>query len=121
FESCEPKSATTPARYRKSNKSSRRKRPKSEWLPVELPERIVLVNRDRWERVQAQLNRNIAFSPRNTKHAYLLKGLVQCGGCQARYVGDPVHGRFYYRCAARCKTRPSITEDKLNALVWNAV
>ena len=50
--------------------------PKSEWLPLELPESLRIVPRDRWERVQQQLDRNIAFSPRNEKHAYLLKGLV---------------------------------------------
>jgi hypothetical protein len=79
------------------------------------------VPRDRWERVQHQLDRNITFSPRNEKHAYLLKGLVRCGGCGARYGGDPCHGRFYYRCIARCKRMPSITERILDDAVIAAI
>src|ERR1035441_8010067 len=53
------------------------------------PERVGsvygLVRRDSWERVQVRLKQNVAFSPRNEKHPYLLKGLVQCGGCGSRY------------------------------------
>jgi hypothetical protein len=51
----------------------------------------------------------------------LLKSLVQCGGCGRRYVGEPGGGRFYYRCIARLKLCPTITEDILNDAVWNAV
>jgi hypothetical protein len=51
----------------------------------------------------------------------LLKGLVQCGGCGARYVGDSWHGRFYYRCAGRCKRLPAIREFRLEQLVIKAV
>jgi site-specific DNA recombinase len=108
-------------KYRKSLKSSSRLRPRDEWLPVELPEALRLIPRDQWRRVQLQINRNIAFSPRNEKHAYLLKGLVRCSGCGARYVGQPSHGKFYYRCIARCKKVPTIQEHLLNETVWKAV
>lgn len=121
FQGCEPKNTATSPRYRRRAKCSIRQRPRSEWLPLELPTSLHLVPRSRWERVQQQLAHNLTFSPRNEKHAYLLKGLLRCGGCGARYVGDPCHGRFYYRCFARCKERPSVIEDKLNDAVKGAV
>jgi hypothetical protein len=71
--------------------------------------------------VQRQLARNRCFSPRNEHHAYLLKGLVRCGGCGATYVGDPCHGKFYYRCYKRCKKVPSVLEGALNDAIKQAV
>jgi site-specific DNA recombinase len=118
---CEPRNPAASPRYRRRAKCSVRRRPKSEWLPLELPKPLRIVPRDCWERVQRQLERNFAFSPRNEKHIYLLKGLVRCGGCGGRYVGDPCHGTFYYRCIARCKKLPSITEHLLNDAIKNAV
>lgn len=117
FQGCEPRNSATSPRYRKRTKCSVRQRPRSDWIPLELPESLHLVPRERWERVQRQLKQNIALSPRNEKHLYLLKGLVRCGACGARYVGDPCHGKFYYRCAARCGRRPSVAESKLNRAV----
>jgi len=121
FQSYEPLTLSASARYRRRAKSSLRQRPKSEWLPLELPDSLRIVPRDRWERVQRQLQQNIAFSPRNEKHQYLLKGLVQCDGCGARFVGDPCHGRFYYRCIKRCRRTPSISEHILNDAVKGAM
>jgi site-specific DNA recombinase len=121
FQGCEPKHPSPIQRYRKHGKGSLRKRPKNEWLPLVLPDALRIVPRDRWERVQQRLDRNITFSPRNEKHSYLLKGLVRCGACGARYVGDPCHGKFYYRCLARCKGMPSVTERLLDDAVMAAV
>ncbi len=61
------------------------------------------------------------MSPRNSKHSYLLKGLVRCGGCQGAYVGDPDRHGFSYRCVNRCKRYPSIREGSLDSTVWDAV
>jgi site-specific DNA recombinase len=99
-ESCEPTHASIERKYRKHVKSSIRRRRREDWLPVELPKSLVLVPRDRWERVQRQITQNITFSPRNEKYTYLLKGLVRCAGCGSRYIGDPCHGKRYYRCIA---------------------
>jgi site-specific DNA recombinase len=100
---------------------STRLRGRSEWLPVRLPQHLHIINRTQWDRVQRQLDRNIAFSPRHSKHNYLLRGLVKCGGCSAPYVGDPSHGRFYYRCWRRCRHYPTILEEVLNETVWRAL
>jgi site-specific DNA recombinase len=121
FQCCEPRNPSTGTRYRKRAKCSLRLRPKSEWLPLELPEALWMVPRDRWERVQQRLAQNIALSPRNEKHAYLLKGLVRCGGCGRPYVGEPGHGKFFYRCVARCKAVRTIREEALNQAVKEAV
>jgi len=121
FEGCVPKKPNSTGKYMRSLKSSLRRRDKSEWIPLVLPDNLKIIERGQWERVQRQLDRNIAFSPRNAKHEYLLKGLVKCGGCGARYVGDPNHGRYYYRCLARCKKMPTISEAFLDSTVWEAV
>jgi site-specific DNA recombinase len=120
-EGCEPIRRARVTKYRKSLKSSGRLRPQSEWLPLILPETLRLIDRDQWRRVQEQLSRNITFSPRNSKHQYLLKGLVKCGGCGARYVGDPCHGTYYYRCHARCKKVPTIKQEHFDGTVWSAI
>lgn len=121
YEGCEPINPVKGVKYRRSLKSSIRLRDRSEWLPLVLPEHLKIIDREQWERVQRQLNQNIAFSPRNTKHKYLLKGLIRCGGCTGRYVGDPNHGKFYYRCSRRCNTYPSIREEYLDNSVWDAI
>jgi hypothetical protein len=36
-------------------------------------------------------------------------------------VGQPSHGRFYYRCLTRCRKLPTIKEEQLNDTVWCAV
>lgn len=120
-ECCEPLTPARVTKYRKTLKSSVRVRPRSDWLPLILPEKMRLIDRDQWRRVQEQLTRNIAFSPRNSKHQYLLKGLVKCGECSARYVGEPCHGRYYYRCSARCKKLSTIKQEYLDTAVWSAI
>jgi site-specific DNA recombinase len=117
---CEPLTSR-PRVYRKSLKTSSRLRPRTEWLPVRLPENLRIVDPLVWQRVQEQINRNIAFSPRNSRHQYFLQGLVRCGGCKASYVGEPSKGAFSYRCSKRCKAFSSIREPFLNDTVWNAV
>jgi site-specific DNA recombinase len=107
--------------YRKTAKCRTRRRPRDEWIPVQLPKELQLLDRAQWERVQAQLARNRVFSPRNDQHQYLLKGLVRCGGCGAAYIGDPNHGKFYYRCLLRCKIYASVREEMIQDAVWEAL
>jgi site-specific DNA recombinase len=118
---CEPEQRRVKTTYPKRVKSSVRARPRQEWIPLALPEPLKLVARDRWERVQRRIKRNICFSPRNEKHFYLLKGLIRCGGCGKSFIGDCWHGRFYYRCSARCKRLPAVRDYRLNDIVVDAV
>jgi site-specific DNA recombinase len=102
-------------------KTSLRVRSRDEWIPVKLPDALKIISDEQWRRVQEQLNRNRSFSRRNSKHEYLLSGLVRCGGCQSSYCGNPSHGRFHYRCLRRCKRLPQISESTLDNSVWSAV
>ena len=117
----EPKNDLPAGLYRRNAKTSTRRRPKAEWIPLALPKSLRILPRELWERVQSQLDQNITFSPRNGKHNYLLRGLIKCGGCRAAYVGDPGKGKYYYRCTRRCKAFPTIREERLNETVWSAV
>jgi site-specific DNA recombinase len=121
LQSVEPRENARPRRYVRRVKCAVRVRPRGEWIPLELPPELCLVERGQWARVQSQLTQNIAFSPRNERHFYLLKGLVRCSACGARYVGDPVHGRSYYRCLARCKGCPSVREEALSGAIIGAI
>ena len=120
LQGCYPKSLTPEAEAR-ARKSSTRLRPREEWIPVALPDSLRLISPDQWTRVQQQLDRNRCFSPRNSRHQYLLSGLVRCGGCGSRYVGNPSHGRFEYRCIKRCKRMPLVGEHILDSNVWSAL
>lgn len=119
--SCEPHTRRVLEKYHQKSKSSVRVRPRSEWISLVLPKALSIIERERWERVQRVLARNKAFSPRNEKHQYLLKGLVRCAGCDATFVGDGWHGSFYYRCARRCKKVGSIRDTRLNEMVTSAL
>jgi hypothetical protein len=41
-----------------------------------------------------------ARHPRHTGKPYLFRGLITCGVCDRKMVGNPNHGRLYYRCTA---------------------
>jgi site-specific DNA recombinase len=120
-EHCEPLRRRANDKYHKRLKSSLRRRPRTEWIEVPLPETLRIIDPALWRRVQEQLRRNTAFSPRHSKHRYFLTGLIRCGGCNGSYVGDPSHGRFAYRCIKRCRKYLSIREEFLNVTVWDAL
>jgi site-specific DNA recombinase len=105
----------------RARKTSSHLRPRTDWVAVTLPDSLKIISNELWTRVQQQIDRNRSFSLRNSKHEYLLSGLVRCGGCQSRYVGNPSHGRFEYRCMRRCKRVPLIGEEILNDTVWTAL
>jgi site-specific DNA recombinase len=95
-----------------------------------------LVDKTTWDAVQAQLRRNQRL-PKNTVHwLYLLRSLITCGACGARYIGAP-HARprkagprmeYYYRCGTqsishrpegvlRCPAK-RLQAEWLEDLVW---
>jgi site-specific DNA recombinase len=123
YEAVEPKSsARAPRKYRRSLKTSTRLRERTDWIAVPLAEELVLVTREIWGRVQTRINQNVAFSPRNSRHPYLLRGLVRCAGCHARIVGEPGHREtYYYRCHRRCHRVSTVQERDLDGAVWKAL
>ncbi len=119
--SCAPEAGSATVKYSRVTKSSRRLRSKDHWIAVPLGEDFKIVTRQQWQRVQQKITANVSWSPRNSKHNYLLRGLVRCAGCNARMVGEPGRNSFSYRCHKRCKKVPEIVEDRLNSTVWGAV
>ena len=111
-------------------KTSSRERPREEWQMVQVPP---VVPPEIWERVQRRLDQNRALASRNTRHEYLLQGLVRCGQCGRRMTGRYVNGsgRRFYRCTRSsergvdvhgeaCSQRV-VPADHLEETTWDAV
>jgi site-specific DNA recombinase len=112
-------------RYRKVKKTGRRRRPRSEWLPVAIP---ALIPRPLFDQVQQQLRLNAERSPRNTQREYLLRGLIYCP-CGQRRSAEGKERHRYYRCNDRLHrfplprqcTRGGVCAPVADAAVWNAL
>ena len=125
-ESVETKNPRKIEKYRKTLKGSRVARPKSEWLPVNVD---AIVERAVFDKAQVQLARNKKFSKRNnSKHQYLVAGLIYCT-CELARTGDPANNSLYYRCTDRlnnaCGTRKcyerGVNASVLDDLVWKHI
>ncbi len=110
---------------RASGVVSARARPADVWIAVPVP---ALVTPELFAAAQERLERNRAWSPRNTQGEYLLRRLVSCRRCgRAECVSN--NGRYaYYRCLsraggptdehqARCQEQ-SVPTGALDAVVW---
>jgi site-specific DNA recombinase len=134
-EPVEPKKPRAPGAYRKRLKSSRRRRPPSQWLTVSVP---AIVDATMQQDVRARLARNVIMATRNTRYEYLLRTLVVCGQCGRKMGCERQVSRhrhvayeyFYYGCARRdpvdtgesqrCTSR-SVRATELDAVVWGAL
>jgi len=125
-EPCEPTFRRSANPYRRRIKTGRRRRPRSEWLQVQLPKALAIVSPQRWLAAQQRIAQNPQFSPRNTKHEYLLQGLVRCDYC-SWLVGVQTcraSGRkyFYYQCHhPHCLRNRWHSRDSLEAPIWRLV
>jgi site-specific DNA recombinase len=106
----------------KNKKTSRKLRPKEEW--IEIPVTAVLDSieeKELFARAQIQLIKNAAISPRTKKNDYLLGGVVRCACGSARTGEGPQKGRYlYYRCGSRNRTYAGGTRcehDGINARI----
>jgi len=92
-------------KYKKVKRTSRKVRPREEWIPYHLAP--ILENNGLYERVQDVCDYYKKFQPKNKKYDYLLSGLVWCE-CGERRVGDGYHkgGNHYYRCIEKVKKFP---------------
>jgi site-specific DNA recombinase len=86
-----------------------------------------LTTPETFEQARAQLVRNRVVMPgRPSAHFWLLKGLVRCGLCGRRYLGDPSHGRRYYRCgwhdvySNRCGAR-ALRAPEAETFIWDTL
>jgi len=104
----------------------RRRRPATEWIEVAIP---AIVTQETHAAAKAVLARNrAAYVGRPARFTYMLRGLLRCGACGARYVSCPQHGRRCYRChghdrfalTAGCRA-PMISANVAEAEVWTTV
>jgi site-specific DNA recombinase len=126
----EPKSPRGGKRS-KTTKSSRERRPRSEWLSVAVP---ALIPQELYDAVHAQLERNQAMSPRHTKNQYLFRGLLTCSRCGYKMCGytQTANRNRSYQCPGRTLrhvysaleqrcTQPNVPLDRLETIVWDEV
>lgn len=123
-ETCEPAKPRNTSPYRRK-RTSRRPKPKSEWVRINLSDELKILPRDTWEAVQQQISKNPRFSPRNTKFKYLLQGLLRCEFCSGsltgRYCIDRYGTYVYYTCSRRCRKLRWIPRKDLETAVWSRV
>ena len=113
-------------KYKKIKKSSRKLRPRDEWIPIKYPKTI---NKDLFYKAQEQLKVNAKFSQRNKKHNYLLSGLMYCDCGERMGCEGGNNPNRYYRGEARLKHYPletpckaaGINTDRVDGVVWNKV
>ncbi len=114
-------------KYKKLKKTSRRLRPKEEWIIVPIPP---LIQPDMFEQAGNRLKENFALCQRNRKNEYLLANKIYCA-CGKHRHGEGYYNKpnRYYRCddrvlnfplPAQCKEKGvnAVLADKL---VWNKI
>lgn len=114
-------------KYKKVKKSSRRWKPKDEWIAYSFKVPIIVKDRGLFERIQKILEFNQKYARKCRKYDYLLSGLVFCE-CGNRRAGDGYSkgNNHYYRCAERVYKFPAESKCKsqgvsamvLDALFW---
>ena len=122
-----PKNPLNHDTYKKNKKSSRKMRPKDEWIIIPTPK---IVSEDLFERANERLRLNYQEGRRNRKNEYLLAGKIWCA-CNKRRAGEgPKNGKYlYYRCSSRVSSFPlksTCRERGINAriadsLVWKNI
>jgi len=115
-----------PSRRRPTKQPRRQRRPVQEWIPVPWEP---LISPELFQLAARQLQLNRERSPRKTRYAYLLQGLLVCGYCGRRLGGHAGVASGRYECAKRrtleapawrCQLR-SVSQPDIEPLVWEAV
>ncbi len=120
-----------------SQKTGRRLRPRSEWVPLSVPP---IIDRVTYETAQQQLRANSVHARRNKRYDYLLSGRLICTRCGRRYYGHNNLARalargstpyVVYSCPNRLLSRCRFESrrcnntiykvDWLDSQVWNAL
>ena len=84
----------------------------------------IVIDPNYFDKVNANLKKNVRNSGRNTAHKYLLKGLIRCGKCERNFAGVIIKKKYhYYRCSSlryaeiNCGNKP-IKLEALDTLIW---
>lgn len=117
-----PKKPLKEQKYKRNEKTSRKTKPESEWMRVNVPH---IVEEDLFFRAGKKLRENFALMGRNKKNNYLLAGKIWCA-CGRRRTGEgPQHGKhLYYRCTNRVYNFPlprTCAEGGVNARIADEV
>lgn len=125
--SAQPKSIRKPDAVRRRLNTSEHRRPRDQWVPVHgVP---AIVDRETFEAVQSQVDRNRQFARRNRKRPYLLAGLCRCGICGRSICGSPSNGYMYYRCTGNFRfagmpsacTYKATSAIRVDAAIWAGI
>jgi site-specific DNA recombinase len=120
-----PRYRLTENKYRRQQKTGRRKRDRTDWIIHKVEP---IISDQLFKKVQDQLKLNVKFKPTNRKHNYLLTGLIKCS-CGANRNGDGPTGKKYYRCTSRHKNFDRINQCPVgginvtiaDSLVWKTI
>lgn len=114
-------------KYKRVKKTSRKMRPREEWIQIPTTR---IIDDALFERTREQLRINFEQCKRNRKNDYLLSTRIYCI-CGNRRTGEGAdHGKhLYYRCTDRVKSYPlppKCLERGINAriadkLVWQGI
>lgn len=98
-----------------------------------IPFEPALIDPDKWQQLQDNFAKNRVDRSKNTKHFYLLRGLIRCGcpDCNRNMLGyvktDPKKFQRVYMCSSRrlpkekhCKTK-AININRLDSIVWQTI
>jgi len=102
-------------------------RPVEEWIEIAVPP---LVDEAVWQAAQERLEMNTRFARRNSRHPYLLRGLLVCGTCGHTLQGRTDKGGIVrYSCSYGGVHCPAgvprhsccVRGDMVEPLVWGAL
>jgi site-specific DNA recombinase len=120
------KNSKSTNKYKRLKRTSRKVRPKEEWIPFKV--QPIIDDYSLYEKNKKYLTLNQKYARKNRKFDYLLTQVIYCG-CGCRRVGDgsSKEGHFYYRCTERiarfpvkqkCKMK-GINATVLDTIVWD--
>jgi len=133
---CEPKKSIKVNKKSRTPLTSRKYKPREEWVLIKVP---AIIDEDTFNRVQ-EIRKEMARSSLKPTRNYLLQGLIKCPYCNFRYIGkmkskshrleSPNGSPFSYICPRRAgKRRPDdhkcssreISTKRLDSYVWGYV
>ena len=114
--------------YRKNPKSGKRPRDRDEWFPFNCP---AIITQETFDIAGERLEANKAKAKRNTRHDYLLRGLILCGKCH-KHMQIDTRRQVYYcpytrEIAARdsgvahCQSEGRFPIQDMDNLIWKEV
>jgi len=130
YAGCEPINPRNTG-YKRMKNTSRRLRPKNEWIPITgIP---IIIDEQTFQQAQRKCTANSMFSKRNIKNDYLLRGLIYHANCNYKMYGSVTRRKTRndesnYRCSngqinfplpKRCDG--TIASHIIDEVVWDSI